>query len=630
MRILAPIAFLVVALLVAVSADHPRPPADFVVIQRAESTTLDPQRMSWQQDFRTGRALFEGLVTLDALRSKPQPAVAERWEISPDGLVYTFDLRADATWSNGDPVTADDFVYAFRRSLLPETAADYSGFLFHVRGAEAFFTWRGEQLAEYAKRPEAERTLAASELLWKETLKRFAETVGVRAESPRRLRIELEHPVAFFLDLVAFPALSPVHVASAEAECSLDPTSGRRLQRQEWTKPGKLISNGPYRLADWRYKRDMLLEANEHYWNAAKVRAKRVEIRIIEDANTTVLAAEAGAVDWVTDTMVEYRPEMLAERRRYEERYADRIKQALANGLRIDAALATLPAPEAGERRNIHALRAFGTDFYSFNCRPTLVDGRANPFADPRVRRAFALAVDRRTLVERVTRLGEPPSNVLVPRDSIQGYPSPTGLPFDTTRAKEELAAAGWSDRNGDGLVENADGKGFPTVDLVYSSGSPRYRDMSFALREMWRSALGVEVQARAKDIRDFREDLKNGNFMIARGGWYGDYGDPTTFLDLSRSNDGNNDRKYASVAFDELLDKAAAELDAAKRLAILADAERLLVEEDVPILPLSGYVTVYMYDPTTVSGLTHHPRLEQHLSRLARVAPVANAEAKP
>lgn len=369
----------------------------------------------------------------------------------------------------------------------------------------------------------------------------------------------------------------------------------------------------------------MYLERNEHYWNAKAVRSGTVEIRIIEDANTTVLAAEAGAADWVTDTMAEYRPEMLAERRRYEARYAKEIAAAMAKGKRIDAAVAMLPPPEEGERRNIHGLRAFGTDFYSFNCRPSLSNGKPNPFADNRVRRAFALAVDRRTLVDRVTRLGEEPSNVLVPRDAIAGYSSPDGLPFDVARARRELADAGWTDRNGDGLIENASGELFPTVDLLYSLGSPRYRDLTFALREMWRGSLGVEVQARAKEVRDFREDLKNGNFMIARGGWYGDYGDPTTFLDLSRSNDGNNDRQYRSDRFDGLLADAAAELDPAKRLTILRDAERLLMEEDLPILPLCGFVTVYMYDPTSVTGLTHHPRLEQHLSRLARRS---NAEA--
>jgi oligopeptide transport system substrate-binding protein len=104
---------------------------------------------------------------------------------------------------------------------------------------------------------------------------------------------------------------------------------------------------------------------------------------------------------------------------------------------------------------------------------------------------------------------------------------------------------------------------------------------------------------------------------MIARGGWYGDYGDPTTFLGLYRTGDGNNDRKYECPEFDALLDRAAAELDPAKRLAILTEAERMIVERDAPVIPICHYVTVYMYDPARLTGLSRHPRLEQYLGRL-------------
>ncbi len=618
MRLLAPFAFLVAILLIALSADRPRPRADVVIAQRADSFTLDPQRMSWQHDLRTGLALFETLVTLDPQRSEPQPGVAERWEISDDRRTYTFHFRPNARWSNGDRVTSGDFAYAFRRALLADTAADYSGFLFHLVGGEEFFLWRNNALVEYAKLPMRDADTCVA--LWKETERRFLETVGIQTPDDRTLVLTLKNPVAYFLDLLAFPSLSPVHRASVEQYVSYDPQTGRLLQRHDWTKPGKLISNGPYRLADWRYKRDMRLERNEHYWDAKHVLNDSVAIVILEDANTTMLSAEAGGVDWVTEVLAEYRPEMLAERRRYEERYAKEIDAAIAAGKSMDEALASLPVPQADERRNIHGRRAFGTDFYSFNCRPELSDGRTNPFHDPRIRKAFALAIDREKIVHRVTRLGEDPSNTLVPRDSISGYPSPEGLPFDPQGARAEFEAAGWKDRNGDGLVEDEAGNPFPTVDLVYSLGSPRYRDLSFALREMWRAALGVEIVARGKETKDFRDDLKQGNFMIARGAWYGDYGDPTTFLDLSRSTDGNNDRKYANPRFDAMLDEAALETDPAKRFRLLSEAEKFLVEEELPILPLCNFVTVYFYEPGELRGLTYHPRLDQYLGRLHRI----------
>ncbi|MDZ4753115.1 MAG: peptide ABC transporter substrate-binding protein [Phycisphaerae bacterium] len=617
MRLLVPFLFLLAILFLALSADHPRPRADLVIAQRADSFTLDPQRMSWRHDLRTARGLFETLVTLDPKNCAPQPGVAERWDISDQGRTYTFHLRPDSRWSNGEAVTSGDFVYAFRRALLADTAADYSGFLFHLVGGEEFFHWRGQALAEYAKRPV--RDDAACAALWQATVEQFSATVGLHTPDDRTLVLTLKHPVAYMLDLLAFAALSPVHAKSVEAHVSFDPSTGRLVQGHDWTKPGKLISNGPYRLVDWRYKRDMRLEANELYWDAKNVRTGSIAIVIIEDANTTVLSAEAGGVDWVTDTLAEYRPEMLAERDRYERHYASELATARANGVSIDQALGRLPPPERGERRNTHGLDSFGTDFYSFNCRPTLSNSAPNPFHDPRVRRAFALAVDRETIVERVTRLGERPANVIVPRDAINGYTSPQGLPFDRVLARAELESAGWKDRDGDGRVENEQGALFPTVDLVYSLGSPRYRDLSFALREMWRATLGVQIVARGKETKDFRDDLKHGHFMIARGGWYGDYGDPTTFLDLSYSTDGNNDRGYVSATFDRMLQDAARELDPAKRLAMLTDAERFLMEEELPILPICTYVTVYMYEPAALTGVNQHPRLAQYFARLKR-----------
>jgi oligopeptide transport system substrate-binding protein len=118
------------------------------------------------------------------------------------------------------------------------------------------------------------------------------------------------------------------------------------------------------------------------------------------------------------------------------------------------------------------------------------------------------------------------------------------------------------------------------------------------------------------------KDDLRSGSFMIARGGWYGDYPDPTTFLDLCRTGDGNNDRGYSNAAFDGLLDRAAAEADPAQRLAILADAERLVTEVDVPILPITHYATVLLFDPVRVRGITRDPSFDQRLSEIQMLVP--------
>ncbi|MFM7052526.1 MAG: peptide ABC transporter substrate-binding protein [Planctomycetota bacterium] len=625
MRIAAPIVLLVLALLATVSLDRPLPPADLVVVERSDCYTLDPQRMSYQHELRRARVIYETLVNLRASDCTVVPGVADRWERSDDGLTWTFHLRGDAKWSNGDPVTSADFLYAWRRALLPDTAADYSGLFFEIRGGRAFFDRRTQILKDYAAAGAggAERAQQA----WSETLRAFDELVGVRAPDTRTLVVTLVRPLPFFLDFCAFPPFAPVHERTVSSFTSIDPATARVVQRHDWTKPGAIVTNGAYVPTVWRYKRDMRLTANPHYWNRAATVAGTIEFRTIENPNTGVLSFESGAADWLTDVGPEYKSEMLAERRRYLERYADELARATAAGLSQDEAVAELPAPGPGERRDTRGFDAFGTDFFSFNCRPELAGGRANPFHDAGVRRAFALAVDKQALVDRVTRLGERVTGTLVPVGSLPGYPEVEGLGFDAARARAELKAAGWEDRDDDGVVENARGERFPTVDILYSTASPRYQNLALAMRDMWKRELRVAAECRGKDSKLYKEDLKKGNFMIARGGWYGDYGDPTTWLDLQRTGNGNNDRGYSNPEYDRRLDEATAIADPAERLRALAEVERWLFTTEVPMLPLCNYVTVYGYDPTRTQGMSEHPRLEQDLSVLG--TPAQRAAAK-
>jgi oligopeptide transport system substrate-binding protein len=214
------------------------------------------------------------------------------------------------------------------------------------------------------------------------------------------------------------------------------------------------------------------------------------------------------------------------------------------------------------------------------------------------------MAVDRRNITDNVRRCGEPASGLLVPKGSIDGYTSPAPVPYDPDGARKLLAEAGYPG-----------GKGFITVEIMFN------RDMGHdmiaeAVKKDWESQLGVKVTLRQKEIKIFREDLKQHNFVVARGSWFGDYGDPLTFLEVNRSTDGNNDRSYDSPAFDALLDKAAAEGDAARRLAILTEAEGLLLEES-PLLPVFQYVEMYMFDAHRLTGVSPHPRHKQQLFML-------------
>ena len=617
LRALAPFALLALLVGGIVALDRPHPRAEIVFVS-PDVFTLDPQRITYQQDVRVAQSIFEGLFTESPDGGDPLPGVAESWRVSPDGRTWTFTLRDDARWSNGEPVTSEDFAQAWMRPLLPDMASDYSGFLLMIRGGREFFDWRQRELERIAAMPAGERADAAREL-WARTPQKYRDTVAVRTPDARTIEVELAQPTPYWRSILAFPTLFPVHRPTLEAHLTIDEASGRVKLDPAWLKPGTLVSNGPMMVTDWRYKRGMRFEPNPHHWNRSAARPASVELRPIEDSNTAVLAFQSGDVDWISDLTVEYRADMAAEQRAWLERHASQWRTLRDSGMGDDAAMAALPEPASGERRDVHVLPAFGTDFWNFNCRPTLADGRPNPFADARVRRAFARAVDKKAITEKVTRLRERVAGSLVPAGAFDWYEPPAGLSHDPDAARAELAAAGWSDRDGDGRVEDAQGRRFPVVDILYMTGNPRTRDNALAMAQMWRETLGVECELRGKDGKFAKEDLRTGNFMVGRGGWYGDYPDPTTFLELNRSTDGNNDRAYNNPRYDSLLDAAGAELDRAKRAALLREAERILVEEDMPLMPLCQYVTAYMYDPARLRGLSRHPSLAQYLNRVHR-----------
>ena len=622
MKLAVPVILIAIILLAVASFDATGPRADFTMVQANDAFTLDPQKMSWQQDIRLGRAIYETLVVADADHGGVRAGAAEWWDVSPDGLHWKFDLRTNAMWSNGEYVQPQDFAAAWQRAMLPDFASDYAGFVADIVGAQELWDFRAAQLAQYAKLPAAERTEARAQELWSAAMAKAREVVAIKTPDDGTIRITLRRRVPYWLSVIAFPVMAPVHQATVERFSGFDLASGRRTIDAAWTKPGNLVCNGPFMVKDWRYKRRMRLVRNPFYWGRSLLMVNSIDILPIEDNNTAVLAFDAGGADWVSDVRVGYKVELAEQAALYVEHHRAQYDALRAAGASIDEALAALPEPVAGERRNVHVVQNFGTDFYSFNCRPTLAGGGFNPFADARVRRAFALAVDKQALADRVIRVGEPVAHTLVPPNGVVGYKTPTGLGHDVVLARKELADAGWADRNGDGKLELADGTVFPTVDLLYSTGSPRYRDLSLAMADMWRNELGVQVELTSKDSKFLKDDLRSGNFMIARGGWYGDYPDPTTFLDLCRTGDGNNDRGYSNAAFDALLDRAAAEADPAKRLAILADAERLVTEVDMPILPITHYATVLLFDPVRVRGITRDPSFDQRLSNIQMLAP--------
>lgn len=599
-----------------VLSDRPAPRADFVFANGSDPTTLDPQRMSWMPDLRIARLLYEPLVKHDVLTTAFEfvPGVAESWDVSDDGRTYTFHLRNNAKWSNGEPVRAQDFVFSWRRAMLPDLASDYFEMFMFVEGARAFYDWRADKLASFADDSvgmSASERARAADALWAETKARFDETVGMSTPDDRTLVVTLAEPVPYFLDLCAFMVFAPVYPPLVERYEQPDPQTARLVRRSGWTKAGVLIGNGPFVLERWAFKRGMRFGQNPHYWNRESLAVRTIGMPSIEDPNAAVMAFETGAVDFVADVSASYRGELIAGKLAFLAEHAaevDRLREEGLDQFEVDRRLPADP------RKHAHAVTAFGTYFYNFNCRETLADGRANPFADARVRRAFAMVIDKRAITDRVRRLGEKPASTLIPPGSIRGYESPAGLPnISTVETQAERDAIVAEARRLLGDAGYDDPAEFPTVELLFNKDAGHDLIAQVVARS-WQEHLGVKTRLAQKELQVYRVDLKAKNYMTSRAGWFGDYGDPTTFLNLSRSGDGNNDRGYSSERYDALLGAAAAERDPDRRLEILAEAERVIMEEDVPMVPIFHYAWVYLFDPAQVTGISAHPRTKQVL----------------
>ncbi len=512
--------------------------ADFVYVNRGDVRTLDVNQVSWASDIMLAYGLYEGLYTLHPETLKVVPGVAWRIDVSANGLTYTFHIRPQARWSNGDAVVAQDFVFSWRRML--HRPGHYAYLLDFIKGA-----------AEYRAAVAEGKTAD------------FA-SVGIETAGTEVLRVTLKEPVPIFPDLCALPAFFPLHERSMRP--FMVEESGRC--RPEFMRPPNLVSNGPFRLTRWDFKQRLRLQANEHYWDRDNVRSRVIEQVVVEDNKIGEwLRYETGTADWLADVDPETTAELLLRNR--------------CNPL--------------GARRDLHVFGAFGTYFYCFNCCPSLKDGRRNPFADRRVRRAFALAVERTPIVRDITRCGERIAEHYIPCDTFAGYPRPTGQVFDADRARSLLAEAGFPQ-----------GAGFPRVSLLYSTAA-QDGDIAQVIVGQWKRTLGVDVGLEGVESAEFSRRLHGQEYTVSRATWFGDYDDPSTFLDKYRSTADNNDCKWSNAAYDDLCRRAVGESDPRRRLEMLSRAEDILLDE-APILPLYHYTNRYMIRPS-VRGIAMHPR---------------------
>jgi oligopeptide transport system substrate-binding protein len=644
------IAGLLAAVTLSYSSSSREPRADLTYVNTSDIHTLDPARMSWITDFRVALNIWEGLSSWHPQTVEPIAGAAEfPPRVSDDGLTYTFTLREDGRWSNGDPVTASDFVRGWRRGLEPGTAADYTFLLTeHVAGAADYAGWRRRCVAAltalarladgWSITKDQARALTHPEVvpfvrrIWPDFAResedkgdsaaggaipipdpsardwfsihaayfaahveqldiRFA-AVGLRTPDARTLVVQLARPCTYFPDLAAMPLFLPCHESIELLRVRHDEAPINRLglvvYDSQWTKPDfhrngypGLVTNGAYRLTDWTFKRRARLSANPYYHDAASVRCRTVEMLVYDNLNAALMAYESGHVDLLPDLGVPYVHEMVR----------------LAS---------------TGQRPDFHLAPVLATYFFNFNCSSESVEGRPNPFRDSRVRRAFAQAADKEMLVHNVRARGDRVAHSFVPAGGIPGYEPPNAPSYDPAEARRWLAEAGF-----------AGGSGFPPVSLLYTQNDER---LCQSLARNWELELGVRVELGVKESKTFGEDKKARRFMIARGNWFADYNDPTTFLDCLQTGNGNNDSGYSNPEYDELLARAASTADASVRRNLLQQAEGIVVSRDFPVLPILHFTEPIAIHPR-VRGLYPNPRLWFPF-RFARVEGVGSVEA--
>jgi len=383
-------------------------------------------------------------------------------------------------------------------------------------------------------------------------LKDFSQ-VGVRALDDRTLEVQLENPTPFFLDLCATPPLEPVPMRAIEK------------YGDDWIKPDRIVTNGAYTLEDWRINDHIRLRKSPLYWDRVHVALETIDVLPIAKANVAYNFYASGEADLVLD-----------------------------KGLAPPALLDTLKL-----RPDFHAAPFLGSYFLRFNC-------ARGPFADPRVRRAFALVVDRESLTQKITRAGELPARTLVP-PGIAGYTSPPGLSGDVAEARRLLAEAGYPG-----------GRGFPLVRYLYNE-SELNEAIAVELQSRWRDTLGVTVNLARQEWKVYLNSLNSLDYDIGRSTWVGDYPDPNTFLDMFIANSGNNRTGWRNADYDALIAAAARETDPARRFAILAQAEEFLVAKQAVICPLYFYVGIQLYDPKKVGGIEPNVLDEHPLRAMKR-----------
>ncbi len=479
----------------------------------AEPESLDPHKVSGVPEANILRQMLVGLTTTDN-EGKTIPGMAEKWE-GADNKTWTFHLR-DAKWSNGDAVTADDFVYSFRRLIDPATASPYASYLTDIKIANA------DQI---------------------EAGKASPDTLGVRAIDAKTLEITLSEPVPYLPDTLIHTAVLPVHRATVEKFAD------------KWTQPENIVVNGAYKLQTWQVNERITLARNPGYYDNANTTIDTVNLLAITDATASIQRYKAGELDITYDVPPDQFEQLKAE---------------------LGSQIVTPPR--------------LCTYYYEFNhTKP--------PFNDVRVRRALSLAMDRDIVVNSILKQGQTVAYQFTPEAThgIENF-SPEWKNWDKptrlAEAKKLLNEAGYTDTN-------------PLkFELLYNTNE-EHRKLAVAASSFWKEGLGnVEVTLNNQEWKTYLETRRKQQFDLSRGGWCADYNEASSFLNVFKSGNSNNNGKYSSPAFDAIMNQAlGSDVTVEARAKLYQAAEKQLDAEAASIF-VYQYVSPRLIKPT-VTGFS-------------------------
>jgi len=504
-------------------------------------------------------ALYEGLTEYDPKTLAPIPAVAERWESNTELTEFTFYLRKNARWSNGDPITAQDFVYSLRRGLNPATASRTSYMAYAIVNAQGYneggvfakdrttgqFLMDGHLRKVFPGDDTARAKMP--ELAGKEIVPIKDEDVGVVAVDDYTVKYSLVNSAPYFVGMMPHQFFKLVPRKAIEQHGDA-----------RWTQPGNIITSGPFKLKEWIPYDRIVVERDPMYWDAANVKLDAISFYPMTENPTTMNLYKAGAIDASHNHTV---PNSWIDLMETMKDYMD--------------------APE------------MVNEYYQINTTKP-------PMNDARVRRAFSMAVDRVALAKY---RHAKPLYAFVPEGVFAGYRAVHVATFDVEQSKKLLAEAGYRDAQG-----NFDPSKFPAneAEVTYNT-SDSNRQVAEFLQAQWKQNLGVTIPIKNMEWKTFLATRAALDYKgLARSGWIGDYVDPYSYLSLFYTPRGDNGTGWWDPKYVAMLDDANRTLDPAARYEKLAKAETLLLESQA-VLPLTVRSTSWMKKPY-VKGMYPNP----------------------